>query len=208
MKIILVLIFSIITTFANAKKNIYSKPYIKSLLIENARNSSYVSPALALAVAKVESNYKSDAISNKGAIGIMQIMPLTALMEFGIEKKKLFDPKINIKIGVKFLDNLIKKYKGNISIALSHYNGGSAVGKWPNLKIIPATYPYIVKVIKKSNEIQRKTPTLAMLNNKNKNQNFKFSKDIKNNINQNEIDLLVNDIDKWLSIYNKYKKHS
>ncbi len=204
MKIILILIFSIITTFANAK-NIYSKPYIKSLLIEKARNSSYVSPALALAVAKIESNYKSDAISNKGAIGVMQIMPLTALMEFGIEKKKLFDPKININIGVKFLDNLIKKYKGNISIALSHYNGGSAVGKWPNLKIIPATYPYIVKVLKKSNEIQRKTPSLASLNN---DKNIKFSKVIKNNVNQNEIDLLVNDIDKWLSIYNKYKKHS
>ena len=204
MKIILVLIFSIITTFANAK-NIYSKPYIKSLLIEKARNSSYVSPALALAVAKIESNYKSDAISNKGAIGVMQIMPLTALMEFGIEKKKLFDPKININIGVKFLDNLIKKYKGNISIALSHYNGGSAVGKWPNLKIIPATYPYIVKVLKKSNEIQRKAPSLARLNN---DKNIKFSKVIKNNVNQNEIDLLVNDIDKWLSIYNKYKKHS
>ena len=93
----------------------------------------------------------------------MQIMPLTALMEFGIEKSKLFDPKINIKIGVKFLDNLIKKYKGNISIALSHYNGGSAVGKWPNLKIIPATYPYIVKVLKKSNEIEQKTPTLARI---------------------------------------------
>ena len=204
MKIILILIFSIITTFANAK-NIYSKPYIKSLLIEKARNSSYVSPALALAVAKIESNYKSDAISNKGAIGVMQIMPLTALMEFGIEKKKLFDPKININIGVKFLDNLIKKYKGNISIALSHYNGGSAVGKWPNLKIIPATYPYIVKVLKKSNEIQRKTPSLARLIN---DKNIKFSKVIKNNVNQNEIDLLVNDIDKWLSIYNKYKKHS
>ena len=205
MKIILVLIFSIITTFANAK-NIYTKPYIKSLLIENARNSSYVTPALALAVAKIESNFKSHAISNKGAIGVMQIMPLTALMEFGIEKKKLFDPKINIKIGVKFLDNLIKKYKGNISIALSHYNGGSAVGKWPNLKIIPATYPYIVKVLKKSNEIQRKTPTLAKLNKNNK--NFKFTKVIKNKLNQNEIDLLVNDIDKWLNIYNKYKKHS
>ena len=51
MKIILFLIFSIITTFANAE-NIYSKPYIKSLLIENAKNSSYVSPALALAVAR------------------------------------------------------------------------------------------------------------------------------------------------------------
>ena len=204
MKLILVLIFSLITTLANAK-NIHSKTYIKSLLIENARNSSYVTPALALAVAKIESNYQSDVISNKGAIGVMQIMPLTALMEFGIEKSKLFDPRINIKIGVKFLDHLIKKYKGNISIALSHYNGGSAVGKWPNLKIIPATYPYIVKVLKKSNEIQRKTPFLARLNN---NKNIKFSKVIKNNVNQNEIDLLVNDIDKWLSIYNKYKKHS
>ena len=204
MKLILVLIFSLITTLANAK-NIHSKPYIKSLLIENARNSSYVTPALALAVAKIESNYQSDAISNKGAIGVMQIMPLTALMEFGIEKSKLFDPRINIKIGVKFLDHLIKKYKGNISIALSHYNGGSAVGKWPNLKIIPATYPYIVKVLKKSNEIEQKTPALARINNNNK--TIKFSKIVSNNTKQTEIDQLVNDIDKWLSIYSNYKKH-
>ena len=52
MKLILVLIFSLITTLANAK-NIHSKPYIKSLLIENARNSSYVTPALALQLRKL-----------------------------------------------------------------------------------------------------------------------------------------------------------
>ena len=92
MKFILVLIFSLITTLANAK-NIHSKPYIKSLLIESARNSSYVTPALALAVAKIESNYQSDAISNKGAIGVMQIMPLTALTEFGIEKSNFKSAK-------------------------------------------------------------------------------------------------------------------
>ena len=45
-------------------------------------------------------------------------------------------------------------------MALSHYNGGSAVGKWPNVKIIPATYPYVVKVLKKSNELANKAPSL------------------------------------------------
>ena len=60
-------------------------------------------------------------------------------------------------------------------------DGGSAVGKWPNLKIIPATYPYIVKVLKKSNEIEQKTPTLARINN---NKTIKFSKIVRNNTKQ------------------------
>ena len=85
-------------------------------------------------------------------------------------------------------------------MALSHYNGGSAVGKWPNVKIIPATYPYVVKVLKKSNELANKAPSLRK------------KKDlIQANFNliqakeKSEIDLLVSKIDDWLEIYNNYK---
>ena len=47
----------------------------------------------------------------------MQIMPRTALYEFGVQRKKLFNPDLNIKIGIKFLDHLISKYNGRIDIA-------------------------------------------------------------------------------------------
>ena len=125
MKLLLTIIIIFSASFANAKN--YNRPYIKMLLIENARLSEYVTPALAIAVAKVESDLRHDAVSHKGAIGVMQIMPRTGLLEFGVKRKDLFNPIINVKIGVKFLDQLIKKYRGNIGVALSHYNGGSAV---------------------------------------------------------------------------------
>ena len=201
MKLVLTIIIILSASFANAKN--YNRPYIKMLLIENARLSEYVTPALAIAVAKVESDLRSDVVSNKGAIGVMQIMPRTGLLEFGVKRKDLFNPIINIKIGVKFLDQLIKKYKGNIGVALSHYNGGSAVGIWPNVKIIPLTYPYVLKVLKKSNELGNQVPTLRK------------RKDLiqaKFNLIQvkekSEIDLLVAKIDDWLEIYNNYKQNN
>ena len=198
MKLVLTIIIILSASVANAKS--YNRPYIKMLLIENARLSEYVTPALAIAVAKVESDLRPDAISHKGAIGVMQIMPRTGLLEFGVKRKDLFNPIINIKIGVKFLDQLIKKYRGNIGVALSHYNGGSAVGIWPNVKIIPATYPYVVKVLKKSNELVNMAPTLR----KQKDlieAKFKLIQSKE----KSEIDLLVAKIDDWLEIYNNYK---
>ena len=198
MKLVLTIIIILSASVANAKS--YNRPYIKMLLIENARLSEYVTPALAIAVAKVESDLRPDAVSNKGAIGVMQIMPRTGLLEFGVKRKDLFNPTINIKIGVKFLDQLIKKYRGNIGVALSHYNGGSAVGVWPNVKIIPATYPYVVKVLKKSNELVNMAPTLR----KQKDlieAKFKLIQSKE----KSEIDLLVAKIDDWLEIYNNYK---
>ena len=200
MKIFLTLILIICSNLANASN--YSKPYIKMLLLENARKSLYVTPALAMAVAKVESDFRANAVSKKGAIGVMQIMPRTALLEFGVKRKDLFNPKINVNIGVKFLDKLIKTYKGDIGIALSHYNGGSAVGKWPNVKIIPATYPYVIKVLKNSNKFSEKTPTLTNVRKINFNKvNNKILKVEKSS----EIELLLNNIDKWLTIYNNHK---
>lgn len=201
MKLLLTIIIIFSASFANAKN--YNRPYIKMLLIENARLSEYVTPALAIAVAKVESDLRHDAVSHKGAIGVMQIMPRTGLLEFGVKRKDLFNPIINVKIGVKFLDQLIKKYKGNIGVALSHYNGGSAVGVWPNVKIIPATYPYVVKVLKKSNELSNKAPSLRKQKDL-----FQAKFNLIQVKEKSEIDLLVTKIDDWLEIYNNYKKNN
>lgn len=201
MKLLLTIIIIFSASFANAKN--YNRPYIKMLLIENARLSEYVTPALAIAVAKVESDLRHDAISHKGAIGVMQIMPRTGLLEFGVKRKDLFNPIINVKIGIKFLDQLIKKYRGNIGVALSHYNGGSAVGVWPNVKIIPATYPYVVKVLKKSNELSNKAPSLRKQKDL-----FQAKFNLIQVKEKSEIDLLVTKIDDWLEIYNNYKKNN
>jgi len=125
----------------------WSKEDIQQIIISESRKSKYVSPALALAVAEIESGFRADPISSKGAVGVMQIMPLTAKSVFNVPRFQLFDPVINIRLGVRFLDQLIARYHGRIDLALSHYNGGSKVGKWPNARIIPATRPYVKKVL-------------------------------------------------------------
>ena len=190
--IILLNLFSVNLVKASSS----NKNYIKMLLIDNAKKSNYVKPSLALAVAQVESNFNANAISNKGAIGIMQIMPKTASDMYGVPKHKLFDPVINIKIGISFLDHLIKKYKGRIDIALSHYNGGSAVGKWPNVKIIPATYNYVLKVLNKSSNFEKDSIKYVELENDRKLLNKRYS---------NNLDYNLAKIDEWLDIYRDIK---
>ena len=190
--IILLNLFSVNLVKASSS----NKNYIKMLLIDNAKKSNYVKPSLALAVAQVESNFNANAISNKGAIGIMQIMPKTARDMYGVPKHKLFDPVINIKIGISFLDHLIKKYKGRIDIALSHYNGGSAVGKWPNVKIIPATYIYVLKVLNKSSNFEKNSIKYVELENDRKLLNKRYS---------NNLDYNLAKIDEWLDIYKDIK---
>ena len=190
--IILLNLFSVNLVKASSS----NKNYIKMLLIDNAKKSNYVKPSLALAVAQVESNFNANAISNKGAIGVMQIMPKTARDMYGVPKHKLFDPVINIKIGISFLDHLIKKYKGRIDIALSHYNGGSAVGKWPNVKIIPATYNYVLKVLNKSSNFEKINIKHVELENDRKLLNKRYS---------NNLDYNLAKIDEWLDIYKDIK---
>ena len=196
---IILLISLISSKIAYSSQNM-KKAYVRSVIIEQAKKSRYVSPSLALAVAKVESNFNANAISPKGAIGVMQIMPRTALYEFGVQRKRLFNPSLNIKIGIKFLDHLISKYKGRIDIALSHYNGGSAVGKWPNVKIIPATYKYVVKVLKISENYNKN----QILNNP----KLVYYKYIDQKIRvMTNLDKNIRDIDKWLDIYKKLKNN-
>jgi len=108
-------------------------------------------PILALSVAKVESNFDASALSHAGARGVMQIMPATAKGEFNVSADQLYDISTNIDLGIRYLKQLMNMYDQRLEIALSHYNGGSAVRQFDgSLKVIPATSHYVSKVISTS----------------------------------------------------------
>ena len=92
---------------------------------EEAAKNGRVPVALALAVAKVESDFKDAAFSPVGARGVMQIMPKTAMDEFGVPANRLLAPRLNIKLGIAYLERLYDLYGHSWTLALSHYNGGS-----------------------------------------------------------------------------------
>ena len=120
---------------------------LKQMIVKEAAKTTNVTPSVALAVAKIESSFQPHVVSSAGAIGVMQIMPRTGRDLFGLSRAELFDPAINIRAGVTFLDQLIDRYEGRIDLALSHYNGGSRVTAGPQPKIIPATRGYVIKVL-------------------------------------------------------------
>ncbi|MDX1401754.1 MAG: lytic transglycosylase domain-containing protein [Kiloniellales bacterium] len=127
--------------------NHYPREEIKSIVRQEARRIG-VPVSLALAVAHAESNFDPNAESHAGARGVMQIMPATALGEYGITPDLLWEPRLNVRIGLHFLNRLIRRYDGRVDLALSYYNGGSAVGRLPNARVIPATRRYVIRVQK------------------------------------------------------------
>ena len=89
---------------------------------------------LVYSVIKVESKFKKDAISRKGAKGLMQISDITknwAIEELDLKENiDIFDPEINIKIGCWYLNKLYKQF-GDMDLVIAAYNGGSGnVNQW------------------------------------------------------------------------------
>ena len=123
---------------------------IEQVIIQESLKSKFVSPSLALAVAETESSFRPYVVSHAGAVGIMQIMPSTAYGMYKVRKEALFDPQTNIRIGIQFLDHLIKKYSGRIDLALSHYNGGSRVIRDGKARILPYTLDYVARILARS----------------------------------------------------------
>ena len=119
-------------------------------IIETAAIKYNVPTDLVHSIIHAESNYNSQAISPKGAIGLMQLMPETA-KEYGV--KNLYDPKENIEGGVKYLKDLIKLYDKKTNLVLAAYNAGQeAIKKYKGIPPYPETKNYIEKVMASFNK--------------------------------------------------------
>jgi soluble lytic murein transglycosylase-like protein len=153
--VMMVFILTVLALPPSAKAKVgpsaHERTAVKSLIRAEALRMG-VPVSLALAVAHAESYFNPRAVSSAGARGVMQIMPATSKGEYGIHPSLLWVPRVNIRIGLHFLKRLLKRYRGRAELALSYYNGGSAVGDLPNARIIPATAKYVRKVLR----LQRK----------------------------------------------------
>jgi len=83
-----------------------------------------IAPRLALGMAKVESRFDPKAVSPKGAIGVLQVMPYVALEEYDVPPEELFDPDVNIRVGLTFMKGLLRRFDQNVELSLAAYNAG------------------------------------------------------------------------------------
>jgi len=113
--------------------------------LREAASSHHIDYELLQALIATESGFDASAVSPKGAIGLMQIMPATA-KRYGVAsdrktplEKKLTDPGINIRTGSRYLRDLIRRFPGDLELALAAYNAGEgavqrAGNRVPNYK--------------------------------------------------------------------------
>lgn len=118
--------------------------------IGQAATASGVEVALISAVIAVESGFRKDARSPKGAVGLMQLMPQTAVSLINTKDldTALIDPGINIGAGTRHLRGLIDKYPGRLELALAAYNAGQgAVAKYDGIPPYKETRDYVRDVM-------------------------------------------------------------
>ena len=115
------------------------------IILQEARRHK-VDPALVKAIIMAESGYNPNAISKKGAIGLMQLMPSTA-EALGVEDA--FNPEQNISGGVRYFKKLVKRFDGDVKLALAAYNAGTKnVRHYQGIPPYKSTHYYIEKVFK------------------------------------------------------------
>lgn len=139
--IILLIIAITIVTRELMIRQMYKKEYSEYVIKYSQEYG--VEEELIYAIIKAESNFKPDAVSNKNAQGLMQLMYATAeevAQKNGIElnEENILEPEINIKIGTKYISELLEKHEC-MEVALAAYNAGSGnVDKWIKEGIIKA----------------------------------------------------------------------
>lgn len=112
--------------------------------VDRIAEQNQLAPELVHSVIQVESNYDSNAVSPKGALGLMQLIPATA-RRFGV--LNVFDPADNIQGGARYLKYLLGLYKGDQALALAAYNAGEgAVSRYGGVPPFAETRDYLNKV--------------------------------------------------------------
>jgi hypothetical protein len=126
--------------FTQAEPLLTSPAGIDSI-IDRVSSHYQVDPKLVHALIRVESNYDPSAVSSKGAMGLMQLIPSTA-HRFGVQNP--FDPKQNIQGGVSYLKYLLHLFGGNLPLSLAAYNAGEGrVIRSGGIPDIPETEHYV-----------------------------------------------------------------
>ncbi len=114
-------------------------------LIREISQRHNINPALVKAVIKAESDFDPNAVSKKGARGLMQLMPQT------LKDLKVYDPfhpRENINGGVRFLKRLLKRFNNNLSLTLAAYNAGpETVERYETIPPYQETQRYVKKVL-------------------------------------------------------------
>jgi soluble lytic murein transglycosylase-like protein len=116
-------------------------------LIDQAAAKNGLPPAFVHSVVAQESAYRPDAVSHKGAIGLMQLMPATAKAQ-GVTDPR--DPEQNVEAGARILRELLVKYNGDTHRALAAYNAGEgAVARYGGVPPYRETVNYVDKVVRR-----------------------------------------------------------
>jgi soluble lytic murein transglycosylase-like protein len=129
-----------------AQRMIPAEPTRYDALIREIAQRYNVEYALVKAVIKAESDFDSRAISPKGALGLMQLMPQTAAQH---RVRDVFFPRDNIEGGCRHLRMLLDRYRGNVALAVAAYNAGSQrVEEAGGVPPIPETREYLARVLR------------------------------------------------------------
>jgi len=128
--------------FDDGRPPLFESDY-DAIILEAARKFD-VDAALVSAVIKAESGYRRDAVSAKGARGLMQLMPATA-KRFGVTDA--FDASSNIHAGTRYLHELLEEFGSNAELALAAYNAGeSTVKRYDGVPPYRETIDYIARI--------------------------------------------------------------
>ena len=125
----------------------FSPPDKLDRIVQDASERHNLDPALVKAVISTESSWNPRAISNKGAVGLMQLIPGTA-QRFGVGNA--FDPAQNVEGGTTYLKSLLDRYNGDLPKTLAAYNAGErAVDMFGGVPAYRETQQYVQKVTDK-----------------------------------------------------------